>query len=97
MSHIRILVCRVDEAPDRLTEQAAFDLPGSNPAALAASTALDALEASTLETGHAVLRAALQAQWAALDAQLVDAYCRRFPPDHLRRDGHRPITADLAT
>jgi hypothetical protein len=77
MSHVRILVCRVDdEAPDQLTELAAFDLPEPISAALAAATALDALEANTLQTGHAVLCAALQAQWAALDAQLAEAYCR---------------------
>jgi hypothetical protein len=93
MSHIRILVCRVDdEAPDHLTELAAFDLPDPNSAALAAATTLDALEANTLHTGHAVLRAALQAQWGTLDAQLVEAYCRRFPADQVRRDGHRSIT-----
>jgi hypothetical protein len=93
MSHIRILVCRVDdEALDHLTELAAFDLPQPTSAALDAATALDALEANTLEIGHTVLRAALQAQWAALDAQLVEAYCRRFPTDQVRRDGHRPIT-----
>jgi hypothetical protein len=49
MSRIRILVCRVDdEAPDHLTELEAFDLPAPNPAALAAATALDTLEANTL-------------------------------------------------
>jgi hypothetical protein len=93
MSHIRILVCRVDdEAPDHLTELAACDLPEPTPAALVAATALDALEANTLQTGHAVLRAALQAQWETLDAQLVEAYCQRFPADQVHRDGHRPIT-----
>src|SRR5262249_36518392 len=46
MSRIRI-VCRViDAAPDHLTERAAFDLPGPNPAARGAAAALDALEAS---------------------------------------------------
>jgi hypothetical protein len=93
MSHIRILVCRVEEeAPDHLTELAAFDLPEPNAAALATATALDALEANTLEIGHTVLRTALQAQWVLLDAQLVEAYCRRFSADQVHRDGHRPIT-----
>jgi hypothetical protein len=93
MSRICILVCRLDdEASDHLTELAAFDLPAPEPAALTTATALDALEANTFEIGHAVLRAALQARWVMLDAQLVDAYCRRFPADQVRRDGHRPIT-----
>jgi hypothetical protein len=93
MSRIRILVCRIDDAfPDRMTELAAVDLPQIDPATLAAEAALGTLEATTLEVGHIVLRAAFQAQWAALDAQLVAAYCRRFTPDELRRDGHKPIT-----
>jgi hypothetical protein len=93
MNHIRILVCRVDdEAPDRLTELAGFDLPEPNPATLGTACALDVREACTLEIGHAVLRVALQAQWTARDAQLVAAQCRRFPPDRLRRDGPQPIT-----
>jgi hypothetical protein len=93
MSRIRIVVCRLDdEASDHLTELAAFDLPAPAPAALTTATALDALEANTLEIGHAVLRASLQAQWVLLDAQLVEAYCRRFPADQVHRDGHRPIT-----
>jgi len=33
MSHIRVLICRVDDpASDQMTELAAFDLPGPNPA-----------------------------------------------------------------
>ncbi len=93
MSLVRILVYRVDDAcPDRMTVLAAFDLPQPDPAALSAETALDALQATTLEVGHAVLRAALQAQWAAVDAQLVTAYCLRFPADQVRRDGHKAIT-----
>jgi hypothetical protein len=93
MSRIRILVCRVDDGtPYHMTELAAFDLPEPTPTVLAASTALDVLEANTLQTGHAVLRAALQAQWETLDAQLVEAYCRRFPANQVHRDGHRPIT-----
>jgi hypothetical protein len=93
MSHIRILVCRVDDtSPDRMTELAAIDLPRLDAAGLAAETALDTLEALTLDAGHTVLRAALQAQWAALDAQLVETYCQGLPPGQVRRDGHRAIT-----
>jgi hypothetical protein len=92
MSHIRILVCRVDDASaDCMTELAAVDLPQVD-AALTAETALDSLEATTIRVGHTVLRAALQAQWAALDAELVASYCRRIPPDQVRRDGHKVIT-----
>ncbi|MDB5058925.1 MAG: hypothetical protein JWO59_2397 [Chloroflexi bacterium] len=75
-----------------MNELAAFDLPESDPAALAAGTALDPLETATIETGQAMLRAALQAQWAVVDAQCVAMYCRQVPPGQLRRDRHRPIT-----
>jgi hypothetical protein len=93
MHHVRILVCRVDARnPDHLTELAAIDLPPMEPAALAKASTLDTLEATTIEVGHTVLRAALQAQWEAIDAHLVDAYRRRFPADQLLRDGHRTIT-----
>ena len=93
MSHSRILVCRVDDAcSDSMTELAAVDLPQLDPAVLAAETALDTLEATTIQAGHTILCAALQAQWAAVDAQLVEAYCARFPPGEVLRDGHKAIT-----
>jgi hypothetical protein len=75
-----------------MTELAAFDFPQFDSAALAAETALDTLETTTLEVGQTGLRAALRAQWAAVDAQLVDAYCRRFPAGQVRRDGYKAIT-----
>jgi hypothetical protein len=93
MSRIRVLVCRIDDQnPDRLTEIAAVDLPAGEPSALTAETALDALEAATIQAGQRVLRAARQAQWAEIAARLVDAYCRRLPPAQVRRDGHKAIT-----
>ena len=46
MSHIRVLIYRVDEpTSDTLTELAAFDLPAADVAALQPDTALDDLEA----------------------------------------------------
>src|SRR6266545_637092 len=56
MSHIRILICRVDDpASNHMTELAAFDLPTTDVAALQAETALDVLETTTQETGNAIL------------------------------------------
>jgi hypothetical protein len=93
MSRIRILVCRIDERnPDHLTEIAAVDLPRGEPTALTPESALDTLEATTVHVGHAVLRAAFQAQWEEIDARLVHAYCQRFPPGQVQRDGHKAIT-----
>src|SRR4029450_4371794 len=42
MSHIRVLICRVDDlTSDQLTELAAFDLPAADVAALQPATALE--------------------------------------------------------
>jgi hypothetical protein len=93
MNRIRILVCRLDDAnPDHMTELAAFDLPPGNLTAGQSETTLDQMETATLETGHLALRVALQAQWAAVDARLADAYLQRFPAGHVRRDGCKPIS-----
>jgi hypothetical protein len=81
MSHIRVLICRVDDpASDQLTELAAFDLPAANAATLQPDTALDSLETTTHTTGNAILRRVFQAQWELLDAQLTEQYRQCFPP-----------------
>ena len=81
MSHIRVLVCRVDDPDsDQMTELAAFDLPASDVTALQPDTALDELEMTTQETGNAILRRTLQAQWDIIDAELTEQYRQSFSP-----------------
>lgn len=81
MSHIRVLVCHVDDPDtDQMTELAAFDLPATDVAALQPETALDKLETTTQETGNAILRRTLQAQWDIIDAELTDKHRQRFSP-----------------
>ena len=81
MRHIRVLVCEVDDAaPDTMRELAAFDLPASDVSSLQPETALDALETTTQETGNAILRRTLQAQWDLIDADLTDQYRQSFSP-----------------
>ncbi len=81
MSHIRVLICRVDDpASDRMTELAAFDLPATDVTALQPATALDALETTTQETGNAIRRRTLQAQWDLIDAELTDQHRQAFSP-----------------
>lgn len=81
MSHICVLVCRVDDpASNRMTELAAFDLPATDVAALRPETALDELETVTQETGNAILRRTLQAQWDLIDAELTDQHRQAFSP-----------------
>ena len=81
MSHIRVLICRVDDpASEQMTELAAFDLPPTDVAVLQPETALDDLETTTQETGNAILRRTLQAQWDLIDAELADKHCQAFSP-----------------
>jgi hypothetical protein len=81
MRHVRVLVCEVDDAtPDTMRELAAFDLPASDVSALRPETALDELETTTQETGNAILRRTLQAQWDLIDADLTDQHRQAFSP-----------------
>ncbi len=66
MSHIRVLICRVDEA-EQMTEVAAYDLAGGSEVRLEAAHALDDLEARTRRMGNAMLRQLLQARWELID------------------------------
>jgi hypothetical protein len=86
MSHIRVLICRVDDpATDQMTELAAFDFPTTDVTVLQPETALDDLETTTQATGNAILRRVLQAQWDTIDATLVEQHCQAFPPCHRPR------------
>ena len=75
MSHIRVLICRVDDpAANQMTELAAFDLPSADVSTLQPEAALDDLETTTQETGNAILCRTLQAQWDLIDAELMDQH-----------------------
>ena len=81
MSHIRVLICRVDDpTSDQMTELAAFDFPATDVTALQSETALDDLETTTQATGNAILKRVLQAQWDTIDAQLTAQYRQSFSP-----------------
>ncbi len=85
MSHIRVLICRVDDpASEQMTELAAFDLPVTDVAALKPETTLDELETTTQETGNAILRRTGcprgEAQWDIIDAELTDKHRQHFSP-----------------
>ncbi len=81
MRHIRALVCQVEDGtPDHMTELACFDLATPDIATLHSETALDALEATTQETGNAILRRLLHAQWDQIDAALVARHCAQVAP-----------------
>ena len=81
MSHIRVLICRVDDpACDQMTELAAFDLPPTDISSPKPETALDELETTTQETGNAILRRTLQAQWDLIDTELTEQHRQSFSP-----------------
>ncbi len=81
MRHILVLVCEVDDAtPDTMRELAAFDLPPTDVSALQPETALDELETTTQETGNAILRHTLQAQWDLIDTELTEQHRQSFSP-----------------
>lgn len=92
MNHIRVLICRVDDK-DEMSEVAAFDMAPLDGNKGVGEHTLDALERHTQETGNAILRRLLQAQWALIDDQLTEAYVQEAAPTRMRRDGHATVTA----
>ena len=81
MSHIRVLICRVeDDSPDQMTELAHVDLPKIDVTTLKPEATLDDLEASTQKAGAAILQCILQAQWEKVDAELTQKTRQAFPP-----------------
>jgi len=91
MSRLRVTICRVEEEgeSEQTTEVARFDLAETDLARVAPGTGLDVLEATTQQTGQAILRRLLQAQWETADAAAVAAQRRSSPPSDLagRREG----------
>jgi hypothetical protein len=77
VSHIRVLICRVDDG-EQMTELAASDLRGNQSLDLERRQTLDELEAQTHRTGNAILRELLQAQWALIDEQVTAAYIQQM-------------------
>ena len=89
MRRIQVVIREVDDqTTDPPKELATFDLPTTDIAALRPETTLDDLEATTHQTGSAILRRALQAQWDVVDAALAEQYRQRFSPS--APPGRRP-------
>jgi hypothetical protein len=83
MSHLRVLICRVDE--EQMTELERIDLPAVDPQQLRPETALDALETQSLATGQEVMRRLLGQQWQEVDRQLAADTQRLSPPGNRER------------
>ena len=81
MRRIQVVIQEVDDATTEPPKQlATFSLPEADLASLRPETALDDLEASTHQTGNAILRRTLQAQWDVVDAALAEQYRTRLSP-----------------
>jgi hypothetical protein len=81
MRRIQVVIREVDDQSTQPPKElATFDLPTTDIAALSPETTLDDLEATTHQTGTAILRRALQAQWDVVDAVLAEQYRQRFSP-----------------
>jgi hypothetical protein len=81
ISHIRVLLCRLDDpASHQLSQLAAFELSAADAATLQPDAALDALQTTTHTRATAMLRRVLQAQSQLLDAQLTAQYRQPLSP-----------------
>ena len=82
MSHLRVLICRVDDEAhsDQMTELYSFDLPGVDPEQMQPETALDEMETEVLTIGQEVMRHLLKSQWQEVDQLLVEQHQQRSSP-----------------
>lgn len=85
MSHLCVLVCRVEDEqhPDQLTQLDRIDVPAVALAELQPESALDHLEQEALACGHAVMRRLVVSQWEEVDRALVVEHQRSSPPQPL--------------
>jgi len=90
MSHLRVLICRVEDESEQMTELASVDLP----AVLAqwASAPLDRLEAHVATAGQRLLGRLCELQWDEVDAQAVARYCAGTPAGSVWGDGYAVLT-----
>ena len=82
MSHLRVLICRVEDEskPEEMTELHRFDLGRVKQENLKPETALDQLESHVLDCGQRIMRSLFEYQWEEVDEPLVESYQRSFPP-----------------
>jgi len=80
MSHLRVLICRVEDDPNEMTELHRFDLPAVDAEKLSPETALDEMEARMLDHGREITSYLLRQEWVEIDEQLVEKYQQAFPP-----------------
>ena len=85
MSQLRLLICRVDEGDNQVTERARVTLPPV--LADAGAAPLDTLEAQVATVGQCLLGRLCELPWDALDAQAVARYRAGQAPGSVVADG----------
>jgi len=85
MSHVRLLICRVDEGDNQVTELVRVNLPPV--LADAGAAPLDTLEAQVATVGQCLLGRLCELQWDAIDAQAVARYRAGQAPGSVVADG----------
>lgn len=81
MSHLRLLLCRVeDDHPEQMTQIAAVDLPQTQLSDFTSQTCLDTIEERTLQAGQALMRPLFEEQWNEVDTLLTQQTRQDFSP-----------------
>jgi len=89
MSHLRVLICRVEDEDDQMTELASVDLPAVR--ARRSAAPLDTLETHVATVGQRLLAALCAVQWDEVDTQAVAEYCATQEPDSVWADGYETL------
>jgi hypothetical protein len=75
MSHLCVLICRVDEADEQLTELDRLDLPPGRPEI---GVVLDALEGQVATVGQRLLGRLVELQWEEIDVSAQKSWDGRL-------------------
>jgi hypothetical protein len=89
MSRLRVLICRVEEHDDQLTELARADLPPLRPQL--GPACLELLEAQVAQASQRLLARLGELHWEDLDAQAVARYAAVQPPGTVVADGYQQL------
>lgn len=99
MSHLRVLICRIEDETDEMTELTSLDLPSGF--AHRSATPLDTLEAEVAQVGQRLLGRLCELAWEEMDAEAVARDGARQAPGRVTADGEatcgRPATLARST
>lgn len=90
MSHLRVLICRVDEDEDNaMCEVACVDVP---PAVSGPEALLEGLEAAVAPIGADIMCRLIELAWEEVDVQAVARYRAGQAPGDVWADGYETLT-----